>query len=162
MAHLVHLAHLGPSGPYGPDGTFALPSRELSKAWLGLLTLAASRVTPSGKLPTCWYPWPPSFLHLFLFLTHDDPLAFLALPDQASLSLLILWTSWSVRFSCVALLCCALLCPVLRSDIIGGTSNLLPNTRARTHTFDLLIWIIFSLPPIPSSTKKSKTWPELC
>lgn len=51
----------GPSGPYGPDGTFALQHLHSFPAWLGLLTLAASRVTPSGKLPTCWYPWPPSF-----------------------------------------------------------------------------------------------------
>ena len=59
---------------------------------------------------------------------HGDPLAFLALPEQAFSFAFDSVDLWSVRFSCGSAV--LWLCPVLRSDIIGGTSNLL---HTRTH-----------------------------
>lgn len=122
----------GPSGPYGPDGTFALQHLHSSgPAWstdFGCISGDAEWKTAHLLVPLA-----SQLLHLFLFLTHGDPLVFLALPEQASLSLLILWTSGqfdSRVWPCSAVLCCVPYCEAIS---LVARPIFSEYTRAHTH-----------------------------
>ena len=78
------LAHLGPSGPYWSWRYICSPALHSSG-----LARSTDFCCISGdaewKTAHLLVPLASQLLHLFLFLTHGDPLAFLALPEQASL-----------------------------------------------------------------------------
>lgn len=132
MVHLAHLGPFGPSGPYGPDGTFALQHLHSScPTWstdFGCISGDAEWKTAHLLVPLA-----SQLVHLFLFLTHGDPLVFLALPEQASLSLLILWTSGqfdSRVWPCSAVLCCVPYCEAIS---LVARPIFSQYTRAHTH-----------------------------
>lgn len=121
------------SGPYGPDGTFALqqPARLAQLPGLAWSTdFGCISGDAEWKTAHPLAPLASQLLHLFLFLTHDDPLVFLALPEQASLSLLILWTSGQFD-SRVA--CCALAVSRVAKRYHWWHVQSSTYTRARTH-----------------------------
>lgn len=87
MAHLVHLVHLGPSWPMLVLGAHLLSSTLHSSGLAWSTDFGCISGDAEWKTAHLLVPLASQLLHLFLFLTHGDPLAFLALPDQASLSL---------------------------------------------------------------------------